>query len=92
MFVDAGNFNTVSGLRLRGHRVTDKGTWRAFYEFAVYDEQDFTGLVQDDVQHRIRGSYDTSVFADFSLSISLEHRFGDEQNATALGLFLQRRF
>lgn len=92
LFIDAGSFNTVTGLRLRGHRVTDRGTWRAFYELASYDQEDFTGLEQTELQHRLRASYDTSLFRDFSLSVSVEHRFGDEQNATALGLFLQRRF
>ncbi len=91
-FVTEGKFSDVQGVRAGVQRNFVAGNARLDYEIAQSDQVDFNGTQASLTQHALRASFDTSFGKAWSLSLSGETRFGDEQDSFAAGFYLQYRF
>jgi hypothetical protein len=91
-FSAQGLYSDFSGLRLGAMRWNEWGSWRVDFEAAQAQQDDFSGSQADLLQYVARAGIDFALGSLWSLSLSAESRFGDEQDALAAGFFLQRRF
>ena len=92
LFAMDGELTSVAGLRLSASRWSSHGTWTLWYELARNEQADFGGNVDPLAQQVVRGTWDTALGEHWSLSLGGNLYFGDEQDATSLGFWLQRRF
>ncbi len=92
LFFDDGQFSSVLGARIDAWSFRESGNWRWTYEASRHENTDFSGVDDTLLQHLVRGSWDRDLGKDWSLSLSGDVRFGDEQDSYSLGIFLQRRF
>lgn len=92
LFAMDGEHSSVAGVRLTASRWGPRGTWTLWYELARNEQEDFGGDVDALVQQVARGTWDTAIGERWSLSLGANLHFGDEQDATSLGFWLQRRF
>lgn len=92
LFFDEGQFSSVLGARIDAWSFRESGNWRWTYEASRHENTDFSGVDDTLLQHLVRASWDRSLGKDWTLSLSGDVRFGDEQDSYSLGIFLQRRF
>lgn len=92
VFASQGKFSDLTGVRLGLMRSFDIGTCRLDYELAQADQQSFNGSQSSLTQHAVRASFDTRFWKSWTLLLSGESRFGDEQGSISAGFYLQRRF
>lgn len=92
LFAQDGEATSVTGLRLSASRWTARGTWTLWYELAQNEPTDFGGNVDALMQQVVRGTWDMSLGEHWSLSLGASMYYGDEQDATSLGFWLQRQF
>ena len=90
LFADQGRYTDSSGIRLDAGFRTPGGRLRFLWETADYQNNSFTTADSDLLQHRLRGSWDTSFAEAWSLSLYLEQRSGDSQDSQAAGFYLQK--
>lgn len=90
LFADQGRYTDSSGIRLNAGFRTPGGRLRFLWETADYQNNSFTTADSDLLQHRLRGSWDTSLAETWSLSLYLEQRSGDSQDSQAAGFYLQK--
>lgn len=87
-----GKFSSGLGLRSSAtKRFAESQVVLAFDVANLEQDSDFAGT-QDLLQSSLRAEWDTTLGAAWDLSLFLEERFGDQQDSTALGFLLQRRF
>jgi hypothetical protein len=91
-FTQDGSFSSVVGARFTLDGALGRGRWNAGYELADYEQEDFSGDQEQLLQHDVRLGYDRYFTSGWSVSLFLDHRFGDEQDADSLGIFLQKSF
>lgn len=91
LFAAEGKFTSTLGARTGASWGIGSTLLRLDYDAALYESD---GTVGDDdslLHHAVRGALDLDFGADWDLSLYLEQRFGDEQDAFSVGFFLQRR-
>jgi hypothetical protein len=87
-----GKTTTVTGLRLGASRWTAAGSLSLAYELARNETDDVTGPFESLWQQNVRTNWDFALGADWSCALRADVYFGDEQDATSIGVWLQRRF
>jgi hypothetical protein len=87
-----GRFSSGLGWRLGASKQLHGSRLRIEYDTTDWRQDDFSGEQQALRHDALRASWDTSLGSALDLSIWAEQRFGDEQDSTALGFQLQRRF
>ena len=92
LFLADGKFTTVSGLRLTANRRVGRGYWTLGWESGLYEQDGFVGGQEELWQHVLRGTWDRPLGKDWDLSLWGDQRFGDEQEATTIGILLRRSF
>jgi hypothetical protein len=92
LFENTGELTTVTGARLSAYRSTDLGTWTVGYEAADYEQDTGNGVTTSLMQQVLRGSWDMRIGDGWDLSLTVDSRFGDQQDAQSLGFWLQWRF
>lgn len=92
VFRNEGSFTTGTGARLFTYKFTSFGSFNGSFEWARYYNQQLGRGTQDLVQMALGGGADFSLSRSLDLSLSLDYRFGDAQDAFTLGVFLQTRF
>ena len=92
LFSQGGQFSAVEGLRLRVDRTAGSGHWSLGYELSRSEQEAFEGEQGELLRQSLRGSWDTRIGDDWSLSLFGEGIFGEAQEALSLGIFLQRSF
>jgi hypothetical protein len=92
LFALDGASDTVAGLRLGASRWTDAGTLSLAYEFAQHEPDNAGGDYATLNQHNLRTNWDFALGADWFCALRADFYFGDEQDATSAGVWLQRRF
>lgn len=92
VFHDQGVYSTVTGAHVGLSKTLELGQVSGTYEFAQHENDDFSGALGTLDQHSLRGSWQKSFGRDWSLSLFLDRRFGDELDAWSLGFYLVRRF
>ncbi len=92
LFALDGASDSVAGLRLGASRWTDAGTLSLAYEFAQHEPDNAGGDFATLSQHNLRTNWDFALGADWSCALRADFYFGDEQDATSAGVWLQRRF
>lgn len=92
LFTNEGQFSDVFGGRVGLGWRTDVGFFDVAFEHGIYEQMDFEGSQGELDQDRLRASWDLQPGEDWDLSLYAENRFGDEQDSTTLGFFLQRSF
>ncbi|MBI5434475.1 MAG: hypothetical protein HZA52_16695 [Planctomycetes bacterium] len=91
-FYDQGVYSTVTGAHASLSKTFDLGQLSGTYEYAEHENDDFLGSQGTLSQQSLRGSWQKSFGRDWSLSLFLDRRFGDELDAWSLGFYLVRRF
>ncbi|MBM3992086.1 MAG: hypothetical protein FJ298_13905 [Planctomycetes bacterium] len=86
-----GKTTSVHGLRLGASRWTDAGSIALIYELARSETSLASGPFADLSQHNLRTSWDFALGTDWSCALRADVYFGDEQDATSVGVWLQRR-
>ena len=92
LFTMDGERSDVAGLRLGASRWTSAGSFQLNYEYARYDQAQTFNSLETLVQQTVRATWDFALGRYWSASLRGELYFGDQQDATAAGLWLQRRF
>lgn len=92
LFGTSGEFSSVAGVRLGASRWSSAGNWTLAYEAAQHEQDAVTGDLGSLLQQTVRGSWDFALGRWWSCALTGELYFGDEQDAAALGVWLQRRF
>ena len=87
-----GKTTTVTGLRLGASRWTDAGSLSFAYELARNETDGVSGPFESLLQQNVRTNWDFALGADWSCALRADVYFGDEQDATSVGVWLQRRF
>jgi len=86
---DAQYTDSIGG-RLTASRRFDTGYARILWDLTDFDPDE--GDLSNLDQHYLRASYDVSLGQDWDLSLYAEARFGEKQESTGAGIYLQRRF
>jgi len=92
LFQDNNKFSSGPGARLTASKQTSKGWLRVSYETAETKNADFNGAQQTLGRDVLRASWDMSLGTTWDLSLNAESRSGDAEDATTIGIFLQKRF
>ena len=92
IFDTEGAFSSGIGARALLTHWFDETTLRLGYETTRYEQAGFTGDQQALMHHLWRASLDTRLARDLDLSLNVDQRFGDEQDAFSAMLRLQWRF
>lgn len=92
VFQDDNKFSSGPGLRLTATKNTPKGWLRFTYETARTTNDDFFGAEETLERDVWRASWDTALGNSWDLSLNVEQRGGDAEDALTLGLFMQKRF
>jgi hypothetical protein len=92
IFQNEGKFASGPGLRLRATKEVGGGWLRFTYESTETKSNDFFGAQDTLTNHVYRASWDRPLGQDWDLSLSLEQRDGDQEDASTIGFFLQRSF
>jgi hypothetical protein len=92
LFGGDGKYSQVMGARLTASRSFAQGWWTLGWESALHEQDDFAGAQAELWQHVVRASFDRDLGESWDLSLWGDQRFGDEQQATTVGLSLRRRF
>ncbi|MDF1798304.1 MAG: hypothetical protein P1V81_03940 [Planctomycetota bacterium] len=92
LFQNDNKYSSGPGLRLSATKDTSRGWLRLSFETLETTNDNFFGEQQTQASDTLRASWDLSLPRDWDLSLSLEERFGDAEDATTLGLFVQKRF
>lgn len=92
LFQDDNKFSSGPGLRLSASKQTTKGWLRLSYETAETKNNGFNGVQQTLGRDVLRASWDMTLGKTWDLSLNAESRSGDAEDATTLGIFLQKRF
>lgn len=91
-FYDQGVYSTVTGAHAGLSKSFDLGQLSGTYEYARHENDQFSGGQGSLNQQSLRGSWQRGFGRDWSLSLYLDRRFGDELDAWSLGFYLVRRF
>ena len=92
VFHNDNKFSSGPGLRLSASKDTPGGWLRLSFESFETKNDDFLGDQEVLGTSLLRATWDLGLPGDWDLSLSLEGRFGDADDATTLGLFVQKRF
>lgn len=92
LFTQDGEFSSVVGTRLDFQCLTSTGSWGVLWEIGDYEQDGVIGEQESLAQQRLRGTWDVSTSGGWSFSLYGEKRFGDELDALAAGIYLQRSF
>jgi hypothetical protein len=92
LFLADGERIGAQGVRIGARGASALGTWWLSLEAAQRELEDFAGSGSTLDQQAVRAGIDRGLGADWSLSVSIDQRFGDSQDATSAGFFLTRRF
>ena len=92
LFTQDGSFSSVVGGRVTATKATGENYWNVAWEIADYEQDGFGGSQETLLQQDVRIGWDRAFSSGWSLSLTADQRFGDEQDALTLGFFLQRRF
>ncbi len=92
VFHNDNKYSSGPGLRLSASKDTPGGWLRLSFESFETTNDDFFGEQETLGTSLLRASWDLGLPGDWDLSLSLEERFGDAEDATTLGLFVQKRF
>ncbi|MEZ5978682.1 MAG: hypothetical protein R3F34_10730 [Planctomycetota bacterium] len=90
VFANDGTFTSVEGLRLSIDHSSTIGFWQLSWELTRNQDDGATVTDPDRTDQSLRASWDQS-FGATSLSLFAEKLFGDSQDATSFGIYLQRR-
>jgi hypothetical protein len=86
-----GKYSSGLGVRASATRRFDAGSLRLDLDATNYDGGALGGG-DSFANQRARVGWDMALWADWSLSLDAEQRFGDQQDSQSLGFYLQRRF
>jgi len=92
LFRNDAALSRLYGARVGASKTLAGGHLYLGWEAAEHEQEDFSGSQEKLLQHALRGTYDRSLGGDWDLSLSVDERFGDQQDSLSLGFFLQRRF
>ena len=92
VFQDENKFSSGPGLRLGAQKSTGAGWLRLVYETARTENTGFVGTQETLVRDLVRASWDTTLGSVWDLSLNVERRGGDVEDALSVGLYIQRRF
>jgi hypothetical protein len=92
LFANEGSFTEGHGFRLGANRYFDGFYLNLSYEWAEYDTQVLIGGSPDLIQQAILASTNFRVASSTDISLNLDYRFGDSQNAFTLGVYSTTRF
>jgi len=91
-FLVQGKFSTIAGVRGSYALRRPEGTWTALAEFTNRYEEGFASDVDEILQHRLRGSFDSELGSGWRLSLYGEGRSFDDALSATLGFYLQRYY
>lgn len=91
-FVSKGLYTTSVGGRVSLGARTELGHWDVGYEFAQHRFEGFSSNNDDLPQHRVRASQECHFSSGWSLSGYVESQFWDDEQAFAVGFYLQKSF
>lgn len=91
VFANQGDLRDIAGVRLGLDRDTELGFWSVSWDAAQSSQEGFAGADEDILQQSVRAGWERSFGRSWSLSVHVEQLFGDAQDATTLGFYLQRR-
>jgi hypothetical protein len=92
LFDNQGATSAGTGVRLRATKPFGAQSVSLSWNATRFEQEEFTGTQDELLQHLVRLHWDFAWNSRWSGSVYGEARFGDEQDATTLGLYLQRRF
>lgn len=92
VFGNQGRFSDVFGGRISAMRWFGPHALRLTYELRQFEQSGFTGEQSTLLQDIIRAGFDMALGRNWNVSIDTYTRFGDEQDAFGLTLYLQRSF
>ena len=92
LFTQEGRFSDVVGCRFSFGAPASVGSWRVDFDLGQHTNHDFFGDQEVLNQDRLRVRWDMRTAGGWDLSIHAERRFGDEQDTTVIGFYLQRGF
>ncbi len=87
-----GKFSSVVGLRGTYALSRPEGTWTALAEFSDRFQDGFDADVDEILQHRLRGSFETELGSGWRLSLYGEGRNFDDALSASAGFYLQRNY
>lgn len=91
-FANEGEIVSIQGVRLNATRSTRLGFWSLGYELAQYEQDEFGAGVDESTRHTVRGSWDATFGSGWTLSLTGDLLFGDDEDGRALGFRVQKRF
>lgn len=92
VFDTQGKFSNGLGWRVYADRAFEAGLLTVGWDVANYEQPGFSGSQSDLYHHLVRASWDMPFWSSWDLSLWGEYRFGDQQDASRAGFFVQRRF
>ncbi len=90
VFANQGSFSDVYGLRLDAALASAFGTWSLLWESSQNSLSGVSGPQGQLLLHRARAGWDLWWRGAWSVSLSAEKDFGDEQDTQSYSLYLQR--
>jgi hypothetical protein len=91
-FANEGEIVSLQGLRVDATRSTELGFWTLGYELAELEQDVFAAGLDASTRHTVRGAWDSSFGEGWTLSVSGDVLFGDDDDGQRLGFRVQRRF
>lgn len=92
IFNTQGAYSDGLGGRLRATKNLDRSLVSLSWDSSNYEQKKFSGSQRNLLQNSLRAAWDFGIGSDWNFSVFGERRFGDEQDAISLGLFLRRSF
>ncbi|MEX1023696.1 MAG: hypothetical protein WD226_01345 [Planctomycetota bacterium] len=88
LFANEARFRDVTGARLRWARNHEWGQWRVDWNTLRFTSRGIEAMLE----HVARATVERYFGAAWIVGAHIEHRFGDEQDASAVGFNLERRW
>lgn len=87
-----GSYSSGYGARATATKAWSRVFGSLAYDYASFDQKDFTGEQATLAHHAVYGTLDLPIGEDWTLTLQGDTHFGDEQDAWSLGFALQMRF
>jgi hypothetical protein len=86
VYLNSGKFSQTTGVRASGRKRFGSGSLGLSWDATSFDQEDVDETL---LQHAVRGDLDLALGRRLFLALYAESRFGDDQDALALGFVLQ---